>query len=521
MMGTHPALTARPRSGGRLPVVIAVVLAISASGALSRVGAPARAVPALALDGTTITIEGRTSLGDRGMNSALAVADQCAYVGSRADAAPLVVDISSPGSPLVVGQLTAHARSTPRELRSVAALREVVVMFYDIGGGPNGLDIYRWDGDCRTPTLAGHYDFGSRAPHEFYLWQDPARPSRVLLFVAMFGAGGDGIDVIDVADPSHPGHVGGWSVPAAYGHAPVHSIALAPDGRLAYVSLWTGGLVVADVSDFTAGRGQPTVRPQTPPSGVYRTSPGDVHSAVPLPGRSMVVTTDERYPAPYGQGCPFGSGHIVDVSNASAPHALSTLAVPENTPSTCSAAGSGTWTSHNPTLTAHLALVTWYSAGLEVFGLDDPAQPQRTSEFRPSGVNPALRDLQLGTTEAMTWSYPVIFKGLVYVVDINQGLLVLRYRGSHQDEVENLAFAEGNSNLTSGTSAPNGTPSASLSGSAPTSSPGAPGRAPGGAATPVGLSRAIVPAIAVAALLALAALAVGFVVWRRRRRGAP
>jgi hypothetical protein len=121
----------------------------------------------------------------------------------------------------------------------------------------------------------------------------------------------------------------------------------------------------------------------------------------------------------------------------------------------------------------------------------------------------------------MTWSYPVIFKGLVYVVDINQGLLVLRYRGSHQDEVENLAFAEGNSNLTSGTSAPNGTPSASLSGSAPTSSPGAPGRAPGGAATPVGLSRAIVPAIAVAALLALAALAVGFVVWRRRRRGAP
>ena len=122
-----------------------------------------------------------------------------------------------------------------------------------------------------------------------------------------------------------------------------------------------------------------------------------------------------------------------------------------------------TWTSHNPTLTAHLALVSWYSAGLQVFGLDDPAHPQRLAELRPGGVNPTLRDVQLGTTAAMTWSYPVIAAGLIYVVDINQGLLVLRYQGPHQDEVSTTAFAEGNSNLVSAAvpAAPTPTPAAS------------------------------------------------------------
>ena len=70
------------------------------------------------------------------------------------------------------------------------------------------------------------------------------------------------------------------------------------------------------------------------------------------------------------------------------------------------------------------------------------AHPQRLAELRPGGVNPTLRDVQLGTTDTMTWSYPVIFKGLVYVADNNQGLLVLRYAGPHQVEVSALAFSE-------------------------------------------------------------------------------
>ena len=43
------------------------------------------------------------------------------------------------------------------------------------------------------------------------------------------------------------------------------------------------------------------------------------------------------------------------------------------------------------------------------------------------------------------WSYPVVQNGLIYVVDIDLGLYILRYDGPHADEVRNAAFVEGNS----------------------------------------------------------------------------
>jgi hypothetical protein len=321
------------------------------------------------------------------------------------------------------------------------------VLFYRLNGGINGLDLYRWSSSCAAPTLAGQFDFGGLAPHEFYLWQDPARPARVLLFVSMFASSDQELQVIDISTIGSPIRVGGWTPPATYSHAPLHSIDISADGRTAYISLWTGGLVIADSSDFATGVAAPLLRPLTPPGSAYTTPPGNVHSAVPLPGRAQVLTTDERYPSPFGAGCPSGTAHVVDVSNSARPVAVSTLAVPENQASACSASARDTWTSHNPTLTAHLALITWYSAGLQVFALDDPVQPSRLAEYRAAGISPAQRDLQLGTSDTLAWSYPVLFKGLIYLADINQGLQVLRYSGPHQDEVSQVEFSEGNSNI--------------------------------------------------------------------------
>jgi hypothetical protein len=48
------------------------------------------------------------------------------------------------------------------------------------------------------------------------------------------------------------------------------------------------------------------------------------------------------------------------------------------------------------------------------------------------------------------WSYPVIHDGLIYVVDVRNGLYVLEYRGPYQDEVSSIGFLEGNSNLGEG-----------------------------------------------------------------------
>jgi hypothetical protein len=45
------------------------------------------------------------------------------------------------------------------------------------------------------------------------------------------------------------------------------------------------------------------------------------------------------------------------------------------------------------------------------------------------------------------WSYPIVADGLVYVVDIRNGLYILRYTGPHAGDVTTLRFLEGNSNL--------------------------------------------------------------------------
>jgi hypothetical protein len=45
------------------------------------------------------------------------------------------------------------------------------------------------------------------------------------------------------------------------------------------------------------------------------------------------------------------------------------------------------------------------------------------------------------------WSFPIIRSGLIYVLDIRNGLYVLRYSGAHAQDVQNIRFLEGNSNL--------------------------------------------------------------------------
>jgi hypothetical protein len=45
------------------------------------------------------------------------------------------------------------------------------------------------------------------------------------------------------------------------------------------------------------------------------------------------------------------------------------------------------------------------------------------------------------------WSFPIVRNGIVFVVDIRNGLYVLRYTGARSSEISGLRFLEGNSNL--------------------------------------------------------------------------
>lgn len=457
---------------------------------------------ALAADApATLTEVGRTDLGARGLNSALALADRCAYVGSRGQGPVAVVDIGDPAAPRQVGSLPARLATSSRELRADPADRLLIVLSLALSArGADRFDLYSWNpGDCQHPTPVGAYDFGSHAPHEFFLWK---AAGRRLLFTSMFGAGGAGgeLQVIDISDPSAPRRLGGFSPPGAI----VHSVDVDPDGKRAYLSMWTAGLAVADVSDFTQGAANPQVRLLTPAGAYLRPLPGgNVHSAVPLADGRRLLTSDERYPP----NCPYGPARIVDAGDPAHLSPLATLKAPENEPGPCSQAPAGAYTSHNPTLTRSLAFVSWYSSGLQVFDVSDPAAPVRLAEFRPAAAEPGQRDPALGVTQTMTWSYPILRDGLVYVADVNQGLEILRYQGPHQDEVGQAGFREGNSNLTAPSPAPAATASPAASAATQPS--------PSARAVRAGAGNPALPALLLGGLL-LAAVAL---LLARARRG--
>jgi hypothetical protein len=55
--------------------------------------------------------------------------------------------------------------------------------------------------------------------------------------------------------------------------------------------------------------------------------------------------------------------------------------------------------------------------------------------------------LSRGPNKVVMWSFPIVRDGLIYVVDVRNGLYVLRYTGPRDGEVSRLSFLEGNSNL--------------------------------------------------------------------------
>jgi hypothetical protein len=86
--------------------------------------------------------------------------------------------------------------------------------------------------------------------------------------------------------------------------------------------------------------------------------------------------------------------------------------------------------------------------------VENPRSPYRLAEFAPKPLNNVMledprlsSDPDTGNNEKVVmWSYPIVANGLIYVVDIRNGLYVLRYGGRFRKEVERISFLEGNSN---------------------------------------------------------------------------
>ncbi len=408
---------------------------------------------------------GQTTLGDRGVNSPVAVAGRCVYVGDRYDKNGIaVVDVADPRRPKQVGLIPPVTGSTQREMRADAGLGVLVVMTYSTRGigDTAGNSFQTYDiRDCRRPKLLGTLDLGVRPPHEFFLWKDAKRPGRALIY-ATFTLFSPDLVVYDITDPADIRPVGAFDIAVDIAQDPVavaesgsgylHSISVSDDGTRAYMGTWDFGVYVADTSSFA----NPTLPAPidigtSVPVGLPVQYGGNVHGAVMVPGKKTAVLVEEAY-ANAGKGCPFGWLRTADFSDERQPVLLGEFKIPEND---CARAEqlNGTFTAHNQTLFPSVALVPWYGGGLRAVDLTNPKQPAELGAFVPKKrFDPDQRDTRLyfpgSEVDRWTgalWSYPVVQNGLIYVVDIDLGLQILRYTGKYAAEVTRAPFVEGNS----------------------------------------------------------------------------
>jgi hypothetical protein len=454
--------------------------------------------PAAAKQGGSFTQVGHNPLMKRGMNAAIAVHGDYAYIGSRTDGGHagmpqggiMVVDISDPANPALLGPpLDPKPGESTRELRVWRSQGVLIVLNTNCGVGPtlhhctqssiSNLRFYDIAGaNASRPRLLFEFQ---RDTHEFFLWEDPADPRRALIFAGNaapsttcgFRGGAHSCpfsvwDISRVRNGVEPDTL--YTGPHPYTRFPdapapeekpaggLHSLTISNDGSRAYFALLTGGFAVVDVSEFAAGKPFPQAHPITRNEARPTwTGPG-AHSAIKLWGRDWAWVSDEVYGLATGpgHGCPWGWTRMVSISDPQAPTVEGDYREPENHEDTCT-----TWnpphtsySAHNPTLTPHVAFSTWHSGGLQAVSLADPSRPVQLAEFLPKPLKKVMledprlsSDADTGRNEKVVmWSYPVIKDGLIYVIDLRNGLYVLKYRGPFEDEVRRIGFLEGNSN---------------------------------------------------------------------------
>jgi len=455
---------------------------------------------------------GHEPLFERGMNAALAFHEGFVYVGNRTDgssrcglgdprretlgldACPhshpgvLVLDATDPSNPSVVNEigppLAGNVSETTRELRVWPREDLLMVLsfacssvihscvpgavtprfrFFDVSDPANPAFISEW-----IPRQANGV---IRTPHEFYLWEDPTDPSRALLWISTpttsrntNNANLTIADISDVSEGDQPTLLaqGTWNDQfPVMPNVALHSMTPTVNGRITHLAYLSGFFLALDTSE---------VAQANPPAGQVISlnddlltpvenrptweNPNPGHSAVPFPGRPFSLITDEVYGTftDPSFGCPWGWVHTLQVAQPRRPRIMGEYRIPENSCPAPTQADQerGAYTSHNPTLTRNLALITWHSGGFQAIDIEDPAHMQQGGWFSPTPLAAVANEdpaLSMGTNKVVMWSFPIVDDGLIYVIDLRNGLYILRYTGPRSGEVAGLTFLEGNSNL--------------------------------------------------------------------------
>jgi hypothetical protein len=339
------------------------------------------------------------------------------YVGhtGTTGAGTSVLDVTDPSRPVLVTQWPAPPRSHTHKVQAAGGL-----------------------------LLVNHEKFPYRAPERgpvsaglaIYGLADPLRPAQV----AFWPSGGWGVHrvvwtggryahmsaipehfrdriwiVVDLADPAHPAEAARWwwpgqrddetpGWPTGQRYAAHHALI---GGHRAYLGYDDAGLVVLDVTNMT--------RPRQ--AGQARWGGGSTHTCLPLPGRGLLVATDEQVRD--GPHAPRRAIHVLDISGET-PMVLAQCPHPDGFDHLPLRFGAHNLHENQPGAyrSERLVFATYFSAGVRVYDLADPERPAEVAHWIP-GAPP-------GQPVAQINDLFVDADGLIWVTDrIGGGLYVL------------------------------------------------------------------------------------------------
>ena len=325
-----------------------------------------------------------------------------------------ILDVSDPVRPALVTQWYAPARSHTHKVQAAGGLLLVnheKFPYRAVTSGPPsaGLAVYR-TGDPLRPEQVAFWPSGGRGVHRV-VWTG----GRYAHLSAIPDGFSDRIWVVlDLSDPEHPAEAARWwwpgqrdgeaaSWPEGQRYAAHHALLA---GDRAYLGYDDAGLVVLDVSDMTRPRQAGHL---SWPGG------GSTHTCLPLAGRELVVVTDEQVHD--GPHAPQRAIRVLDVSGEQ-PRVLALCPPPgpgydelplrfgahnlhENRP--------GSYRSER------LIFATYFSAGVRVYDLADPAHPAEIAHWVPAAPPgqpvPQINDLFVDES-GLIWATDRIGGGL-------------------------------------------------------------------------------------------------------------
>lgn len=401
-----------------------------------------------------LSLVGTNDFGGAGFNADVWANGKYAYVGTWGiftetgelcpNVGTKVVDVSEPANPRWVNSLPAPPGTQTNDVK-VARVNTsyfrgdlLVVSNEDcVPGGARGFELW----DVTDPTGAeflGRFgpavafdtppdlaDIGFGVHNTFVFRQGNSTYVAAVvdfgeLFQVLFGATQVGdLRIVDVSDPRNPVQVGDWGIVKNLGLDPfagqgddfalsfLHDVWV--EKNVAYLSYWDAGLILLDVSDPA----NPQFISRTPyPSD----EEGNTHVAVPAQGGNLVITGDEDFTPD-----PWGFMRVFDSQDTSAPQQISTFAT-ENTLNAPPPVGD--FSIHNVFVRGHSVYASWYSDGIRVIDISQPAAPREIASFVPAGVPDPFGIL---VDAPQMWGI-YVQGSLVLGSDMNAGLYVLQHK---------------------------------------------------------------------------------------------